>query len=79
MDIVIYGTGSEVCSTLEKEVIRALAEVDVIASLEVVMESKQIREAGIYKTPAIVINGIRKALGRIPSKDEIVDFIKEEQ
>ena len=78
MDIVIYGTGCEKCAILEKEVIRALAAVDVIASLEVITDSKQIKEARIYKTPGLVINGVKKALGRIPDKDEIIEFIKEE-
>ncbi|MBZ4654022.1 MAG: redox-active disulfide protein 2 [Peptococcaceae bacterium] len=43
-----------------------------------VTDLKAIAEAGIMMTPGLVINGKVKAYGRVPRREEIKRFIKEE-
>ncbi|MCR4441968.1 MAG: thioredoxin family protein [Peptococcaceae bacterium] len=78
MDIRIYAKEEKICNRIERDVIRALAVLDVIAYVDVVSDPGEIREAGIVTTPCLTINGNPKVYGSIPSKDEIIQFIKEE-
>lgn len=57
MEIMVYCPGCMNCTNLEKEVINALAELDMAANVEKVTDIKAIAEAGIMMTPGLVING----------------------
>ncbi|MFZ5754966.1 MAG: thioredoxin family protein [Bacillota bacterium] len=78
MKIKVYGPGCMNCTNLEKEVINALAELDMAANVEKVTDIKAIVEAGIMMTPGLVINGKVKSYGRVPRREEIKKFINEE-
>ncbi len=78
MEIKVYGPGCRNCTNLEQEVINALAELNVAANVEKVTDINAIAQAGILMTPGLVINGKVKAYGRVPRREEIKRFIKEE-
>lgn len=79
MDIIIYGPEGPECEELEKQVIRALAEIDIIAAyVDQVNDAEEIARVGIAETPGLGINGKIKVSGRVPTKEEIIDFIMEE-
>ncbi|MBZ4655088.1 MAG: redox-active disulfide protein 2 [Peptococcaceae bacterium] len=78
MEIKVYGPGCRNCTNLEKEVMNALAELDVAANVEKVTDIKAIAEAGIMMTPGLAINGKVKSYGRVPKREEIKEFIKSE-
>jgi small redox-active disulfide protein 2 len=78
MEIRILGPGCLRCSEVEKRTINALAELNVAADLQKVTDIKKISEYKIFSTPGLVINGNVKSSGRIPSLEEIKNWIKEE-
>lgn len=78
MEIRILGPGCPRCGEVEKRTINALAELNVSADVQKVTDIKKIAEYKIWATPALVINGKVKCSGRIPSLEEIKNWIKEE-
>ncbi|NPV27454.1 MAG: thioredoxin family protein [Firmicutes bacterium] len=78
MDIKILGPGCQRCQALEKLTFDTLAELDVAADVEKVTDIKQIMGYGVMSTPGLVINGKVKLFGRVPTKGELKELIKEE-
>ena len=78
MEIKVLGTGCAKCTKLEKEVYDALAELDVAANVEKVQDIKKIMEYKVMFTPALVINDKVKVAGKVPKKEELYNYIKEE-
>lgn len=78
MDIKVLGTGCAKCKKLEKEVYNVLAEMDVAADVEKVEEIDRIMSYKVMMTPALVINDKVKVFGKVPKKNELENYIKEE-
>ncbi|HAN09440.1 MAG TPA: redox-active disulfide protein 2 [Clostridiales bacterium] len=78
MNIKILGMGCANCKKLYQSAEEAVKELNTDANIEKVEDIQKIMEYGVMRTPAIVINEKVKAFGRVPSKDEIKEYIKEE-
>ena len=78
MNIKILGSGCSNCKKLQALTEVAIKETGVTATVEKVEDIQKIMAYGVMRTPAIVINEKVKAFGRIPSKDEIKKYIKDE-
>jgi len=76
MDIKVLGTGCAKCNELEKLVKDALAEAGIAASVEKVSDLQEIARLGVFSTPGLVVDGKIKAVGKVPSKKEILTWIK---
>ena len=79
MNIKILGTGCSNCKTLEKLVIKTLTEMGIQAQIEKEEDIVKIMSYGIARTPGLVINGKVVISGRVPSANEIRDFIENNQ
>ncbi|HBY19685.1 MAG: redox-active disulfide protein 2 [Clostridiales bacterium GWE2_32_10] len=79
MNIKILGMGCANCKKLYQASEEAVKELNVDAELEKVEDIEKIMEYGVMRTPAIVINEKVKVFGRVPSKDEIKEYINEEK
>ena len=77
MDIKILGTGCEKCRKLYQTTQEAVASMGVNAAFSKLEDIPQIMEYGVMRTPALVINNKVMVYGRVPSKDEIKNYIKE--
>lgn len=66
------------CRKLEKETIKALAELGVAADVEKVTELEKIMEHDVMMTPGLVVNEKVKVFGRVPRREEIKKWIEEE-
>jgi len=73
--IEILGTGCAKCNNLEAMVLKALKETGVEAQVDHVKDIKKIMNYGVMTTPALVIDGEVKAAGKIPSEDQIKNWI----
>jgi len=71
MDIKILGSGCINCEKVEKLVREAVAEAGVAADIEKVSNFMKIATYGVFGTPAVVIDGEVKSVGKIPKKEEI--------
>jgi len=79
MEIKILGSGCPRCKEVEKRTIDALAEMNIAADVQKVTEMKKIMEYKIMATPGLVMNGKVVCFGRIPSKEEIRNWIEAEK
>ena len=76
MEIKILGPGCSRCNATEKVVIDALAEAGIDANVEKVTDLMKIAGYGVFGTPAVVIDGQVKCVGKIPKKEEVKAWIK---
>jgi len=76
MKIEVCGSGCSKCAELEKKAKEAVAIVGIDATVEHVYNMSKIIERGIFMTPALVIDGKTMASGKIPSVEEIVNFLR---
>jgi len=76
MEIKVLGPGCPKCHQTENNVKEALAEAGVTADVEKVTDVMKIAGYGVFGTPAVVIDGEVKSVGKIPSKEEIKAWIK---
>ena len=78
MDIKVLGPGCPRCQQTEKVVREAVAELGVDAKVDKVTNLLEIATYGVFGTPAVVVDGQVKSVGKIPTKDEIKKWISHE-
>ena len=71
MEIKVYGPGCAKCVTVDKLVRDVVSQKSPDISVEKVSDIREMMKAGILSTPAVVIDGVLKSSGRVPSKEEI--------
>lgn len=76
MNIKILGPGCPKCKQTEQLVKEAVAESGVDAQVEKVTDIMEIAGYGVFGTPAVVVDGEVKSVGKIPTKEEIKIWIK---
>jgi len=76
MEIKVLGPGCPKCKQTEQNVKDAVAEAGVDADVEKVTDIMEIAGYGVFGTPAVVIDGEVKSVGKIPSKEEIKTWIE---
>ena len=75
MEIKVLGPGCPKCHATEQNVKEAVAEAGLDATVEKVTDTMEIAKHGVFGTPAVVVDGEVKSVGKIPSKDEIKIWI----
>ncbi|MGD8542398.1 MAG: thioredoxin family protein [Desulfobacteraceae bacterium] len=75
MNIKILGPGCAKCEQTEKIVMEAVAEAGVTAEVEKVTDLMKIAGYGVFGTPAVVVDGEVKCVGKIPSKDDVKSWL----
>ena len=75
MEIKVLGTGCPKCHQTEKHVKEAVAEADLDIKVEKVTDVMEIAKHGVFGTPAVIIDGEVKCVGKIPGKEEIKSWI----
>ena len=74
--IQVLGTGCAKCAKLKEDVDVAVAELGLDATVEKVEDIMKITEFGVMMTPALVVDGVVKISGKVPSVDEIKGFLQ---
>ena len=75
MNILVLGPGCPKCTEAEKIVKTALQEAGLEASVEKISDFQEIAKLGVFSTPAVVIDGEIKCVGKVPSKAEVIDWV----
>ena len=73
--IKILGTGCSKCQSMTGVVKDVVSENDIDATIEKVEDIMEIMKFNIMSTPALVIDGLIKIKGRVPSKDEVLALL----
>jgi len=76
MEIKVLGPGCPKCNQTEKIVKEVVAEEGVDAQIEKVTNAMEIAGYGVFGTPAVVVNGEVKSVGKIPSKEDVKTWIR---
>ena len=75
MIIKVLGTGCTNCKKLEENTRKAVELLGIEATIEKVTDIKDIMSFGVMKTPALVVDGKVKIMGRVPSAEEIKQYL----
>ncbi len=76
MEIKVLGPGCPKCDQTEKIVKEVVAEEGINARIEKVTNAMEIAGYGVFGTPAIVVDGEVKSVGKIPKKEDVKTWIK---
>ncbi len=76
MDIKVLGPGCPKCQQTEKIVKEAVTEAGD-AQIEKVTDTMEIAGYGVFGTPAVVIDGEVKSVGKIPKKQDVIGWINQ--
>lgn len=71
MKIQILGTGCPKCKTLSEATERAAKDLGVAYEIEKVSDIDEIIGFGVMMTPALVVDGEVKVVGKVPAAAEL--------
>ena len=69
--IQILGTGCPKCQKLTENAEAAAKELGIAYEIEKVKDIEKIMAFGVMMTPALVVDGVVKVAGKVPSPQEI--------
>jgi small redox-active disulfide protein 2 len=75
MLIKVLGPGCKKCHEAEKVVREAVAEAGSDATVDYITDIAEIAKQGIFSTPAVVVDGNVKSVGKVPSKAEVKTWL----
>lgn len=76
MEIKVLGTACANCEKTEKLVREVVRETGLDAQVVKVQDTMEIAKAGVFMTPAVVVDGEVKCVGKVPKKEEVINWIK---
>jgi len=76
MEIKVLGPGCAKCEQTEKIVKEAVSETGVDAQITKVTDVMEIAKHGVFVTPAVVVDGEVKRVGKVPSEEEVKAWIE---
>lgn len=77
MKIEVLGTGCSKCTTLFEQVKKVVASKGLFVQIEKVEDLTQIMNYRVMSTPALVIDGEVKSMGKTLSEADIEQLIEE--
>jgi small redox-active disulfide protein 2 len=76
--IQILGPGCAKCKQLAMLTEQAAKEAGIEYTLEKVTDIKDIMKFGVMMTPGLVVDGVVKVVGKVPSAEEIKKHLSQE-
>lgn len=76
MQVKVLGTGCPQCKFLEERVTKVAVENNIEIDLEKVTNINDIMSYGVMMTPGLVVEGDVKSGGKIPSDEQILDWLQ---
>jgi len=77
VEIKVLGPGCVQCDRLEQELMQVMAETEIMADIEHVRDIKEIGRYGVMGTPALLINGQVKSVGKVPTRSQLKAWLTE--
>ena len=75
MKIQVLGPGCPRCKELARLTEEALRNLGLDSPVEKVTDLRQMGQFGIVATPALVVDGVVKVSGRVPSSSELMQLL----
>ncbi len=76
MEIKICGPGCPKCKEAERLVSETVNETGSRATVTKVEDFAEIAKLGVFSTPAVVIDGQIKCVGKVPTRKEVLEWLK---
>jgi len=76
MLIKVLGPGCMNCTTLAKRTEQAVKELNIDAEIVKITDYQVIAAYGVMKTPALIIDEKMAFYGKVPSVDELKEYIQ---
>jgi hypothetical protein len=76
LDVKVLGPGCPNCDRLEQEVMAAMADLNLQGNVEHIRDIKEIGKYGVMGSPALLINGKVKAVGKVPPRAQLKKWLK---
>ena len=76
MEIKVLGPGCPKCQKTEQVVKDVVAQAGMDATVEKVADVMEIAKYGVLGTPAVVVDGEVKSVGKIPPVEEIKKWLQ---
>jgi small redox-active disulfide protein 2 len=73
--VLVLGTGCPKCKKLYEGALQVVSESGIEAEVSKVEDINAILGYGVMMTPALVVDGEVKAVGRVPRPDEIKSML----
>jgi small redox-active disulfide protein 2 len=77
MEIKVCGPGCANCTKTVNIVREVVADAGVDAEILKISDFAEMAKLGVLSTPAIVIDGRIKCVGKVPAKNEVLAWLKE--
>lgn len=77
VEIKVLGPGCVQCDRLEQALMQVMAETEIMADIEHVRDIKEIGRYGVMGTPALLINGQVKSVGKVPTRSQLKAWLTE--
>lgn len=74
-EVKVLGPGCPKCQELMAQTEKAVKELGLDCSIEKVTDIQQIISYGVMMTPALVVDGQVKVIGKVPSLEDIKKMI----
>jgi small redox-active disulfide protein 2 len=76
MEIKVCGPGCANCTKAESIVKEVVTGAGIDAEIIKITDFAEMAKLGVLSTPAIVINGRVKCVGKVPTRKEVMEWIK---
>lgn len=76
MEIKVCGPGCANCTKAENIIKEVIAEAGIDAKVYKITDFAEMAKLGVLSTPAIVIDGKIKCIGKVPQKNEVMEWIR---
>ena len=76
--LVILGPGCPKCNNLYSETEQAAEELGIEFEMHKITDIRAISGFGVMTTPALVVDGEVKCVGKVPSAEELKALIRDE-
>jgi small redox-active disulfide protein 2 len=76
MEIKVCGPGCANCTKAENIVKEVVTGAGIDAEIIKITDFAEMAKLGVLSTPAIVINGRIKCVGKVPTRKEVMEWIK---
>ena len=77
LEIKVLGPGCARCDALEQSLMDVLSELNIKGDIEHVRDIKEIGRYGVMGSPALLINRQVMAVGKVPLKSRLIEWLKE--
>jgi hypothetical protein len=74
--IKVLGQGCDNCRELTRRIMDVLSELNLAGDLEHVTDIKEIARYGVLGSPALIINGKALAVGSVPGKKQLAEWLQ---